>query len=508
MSAAPAVPLDPARQGRQGAHVRRLLIGAVVLGALVLLAMTATTLATVAQYQDATRWVDHTFQVKDLVGTIRMGLSRAESARRAYLLTRDGYYEDAFHREATELPHLEERFQALTADNPRQQANAETLRTLLSRKLAEQGATLQAIQADRNGALDPAELVRENQATLNQLRDLLVAMMADEDRLLAERTDRQAEASSVLALVTVASAGVLALLALGAFVLVRRYAADLDRSQTSLRELNAGLEVEVRRRTADLTRANEEIQRFAYIVSHDLRSPLVNVMGFTSELEASAKPLHKLIERLKLEAPQLLTAAAIEAVDLDLPEAIGFIRTSTQKMDRLINAILRLSREGRRTLSPEPVDMDTLVDGVIGSLKSQTEARGATLEREGELPDLVSDRLAVEQVLSNVVENALKYLKPGRTGRIRVRGRAEAGQRTYEVEDNGRGIDPKDHERVFELFRRAGMQDQPGEGIGLAHVRALVYRLGGTITVDSELDRGATFRICLPPALTRAQEIA
>ena len=372
MSAAPAVPLDPARQGRQGAHVRRLLIGAVALGALVLLAMTATTLATVAQYQDATRWVDHTFQVKDLVGTIRMGLSRAESARRAYLLTRDGYYEDAFHREATELPHLEERFQALTADNPRQQANAETLRTLLSRKLAEQGATLQAIQADRNGALDPAELVRENQATLNQLRDLLVSMMADEDRLLAERTDRQAEASNVLALVTVASAGVLALLALGAFVLVRRYAADLDRSQTSLRELNAGLEVEVRRRTADLTRANEEIQRFAYIVSHDLRSPLVNVMGFTSELEASAKPLHKLIERLKLEAPQLLTAAAIEAVDLDLPEAIGFIRTSTQKMDRLINAILRLSREGRRTLSPEPVDMDTLVDGVIGSLKSQT----------------------------------------------------------------------------------------------------------------------------------------
>ena len=111
-------------------------------------------------------------------------------------------------------------------------------------------------------------------------------------------------------------------------------------------------------------------------------------------------------------------------------------------------------------------------------------------------------------MLSNVVENALKYLKPGRTGRIRVRGRAEAGQRTYEVEDNGRGIDPKDHERVFELFRRAGMQDQPGEGIGLAHVRALVYRLGGTITVDSELDRGATFRICLPSALTRAQEIA
>jgi signal transduction histidine kinase len=73
----------------------------------------------------------------------------------------------------------------------------------------------------------------------------------------------------------------------------------------------------------------------------------------------------------------------------------------------------------------------------------------------------------------------------------------------YEVVDNGRGVDPRDHERIFDLFRRSGLQDQPGEGIGLAHVRALVYRLGGTIAVDSELDRGATFRLCLPPKITR-----
>ena len=196
----------------------------------------------------------------------------------------------------------------------------------------------------------------------------------------------------------------------------------------------------------------------------------------------------------------------MEAVDLDLPESIGFIRSSTSKMDRLINAILRLSREGRRNLTAEPIAMVPLVEGVIGSLRQQAEGRGATLAIEGSLPDLVNDRLAVEQVFSNVIENALKYLKPGRPGVIRVRGRAAGALHAYEVEDNGRGIDPKDHERVFELFRRAGTQDQPGEGIGLAHVRALVYRLGGTITVDSELDRGATFRICLPRTLSAAEE--
>ena len=329
-------------------------------------------------------------------------------------------------------------------------------------------------------------------------------MMAEEGRLLADRTQAQTTHATLLLVVVLSSSVVVALLAAGAFLLVRRYAADLDRSQAALKLLNAGLEGEVDRRTADLTRANEEIQRFAYIVSHDLRSPLVNVMGFTAELETAAKPLRELVARVKAEAPALLTRQASEAVELDLPESISFIRSSTQKMDRLINAILRLSREGRRNLTPEPVGMAGLMEGVMASLKQQTDTRGAAIEIEGVLPDLVNDRLAVEQVFSNVVENALKYLKPGRPGRIVVRGRTEGAMRLYEVEDNGRGIDPKDHERIFELFRRSGAQDQPGEGIGLAHVRALVYRLGGTITVESELDRGATFRICLPKVLAKA----
>jgi signal transduction histidine kinase len=114
------------------------------------------------------------------------------------------------------------------------------------------------------------------------------------------------------------------------------------------------------------------------------------------------------------------------------------------------------------------------------------------------LPPVESDRMAVEQILSNLVENAIKYLSPARSGEIRIAGQ-RAGQRVeIDVSDNGRGIAPQDHERIFELFRRSGSQDQPGEGIGLAHVRALAYRLGGLIEVESELDRGARFRLSLP----------
>jgi len=115
-----------------------------------------------------------------------------------------------------------------------------------------------------------------------------------------------------------------------------------------------------------------------------------------------------------------------------------------------------------------------------------------------QLPIITCDRTALEQILSNLMENALKYLEPGRPGQIRISGQAVRGRAIIEVADNGRGIDPRDHERIFDLFRRSGVQDQPGEGIGLAHVRALAYRLGGVIEVVSELGQGATFRVNLP----------
>jgi signal transduction histidine kinase len=283
---------------------------------------------------------------------------------------------------------------------------------------------------------------------------------------------------------------------------ILRYTRDLNRSQSELKALNQNLETTVEERTRDFKVANEEIQRFAYIVSHDLRSPLVNVMGFTAELDAAVKPLSGLIDRLEDAAPQLLTAEAREAVRADLPEAVGFIRSSTQKMDRLINAILRLSREGRRVIAPERLDMTSLLNTVADNLRHQAASVGAQVEVLGPLPDLVSDRLAVEQIFSNLAENAIKYLAKDRPGRIVMRGAARGDHVIYEVEDNGRGIDPKDHDRIFDLFRRSGPQDKPGEGIGLAHVRALAYRLGGLITCESALDQGATFRLSLPKVLT------
>ena len=282
---------------------------------------------------------------------------------------------------------------------------------------------------------------------------------------------------------------------------VEKRTAQLERARAKLAGLIANLEHAVAARTADLTEANEEIQRFAYIVSHDLRAPLVNVMGFTAELDAVRKEVEAFMEKVAKEAPQLVSQDARIAVETDLPEALDFIRSSTQRMDRLIAAILKLSREGRRVLTPEPIVMRDVIAQLEQNLTHQLDEEGAELVIE-DMPDLVSDRVALEQIFGNLIENAVKYLDPTRPGRIIVRGQAEPDHMLrYEVADNGRGIDPRDHQRVFDLFRRAGTQDKSGEGIGLAHVRALVRRLGGSIHIESEPGKGSTFIVTLPKTL-------
>jgi signal transduction histidine kinase len=286
--------------------------------------------------------------------------------------------------------------------------------------------------------------------------------------------------------------------ALGTIWLLRRNVKLLHASRADLQRLNLGLESAVAARTADFKRANEEIQRFAYIVSHDLRSPLVNVMGFTAELQATQERLARFLDDLAMKEEALVSAEADMAVREDLPEAIEFIRSSSERMDRLINAILGLSRQGRRVLQPEPLPMDQVLRDIAGSLATMAEERGAEIVVEGPLPEITHDRIAIEQIFTNLMENALKYLKPGIPGQVRIRGRSDGDKVVFEVEDNGRGIKETDFQRVFDLFRRSGVQDQPGEGIGLANVRALAYRLGGTVALSSRFGEGSVFAVTLP----------
>jgi signal transduction histidine kinase len=264
---------------------------------------------------------------------------------------------------------------------------------------------------------------------------------------------------------------------------------------TEVDQVSAELEASAARlleREAELRESNEEVQRFAYIVSHDLRAPLVNIMGFTSELEALRGDL--------IDAGEGEPSPQKRQLATDFDESIGFIKAGIAKMDGLIGAILKISREGRRAFRADQLDMTALVRGLADALRYQADAVGATITVK-ELPPIVSDRLAIEQVFGNLLDNAVKYLDEKRPGRIEISGREDGKRVVYAVRDNGRGIAENDLGRVFELFRRAGTQDKPGDGIGLAHVRTLVRALGGRIDLASQAGVGTTFTVTLPKRL-------
>ena len=452
--------------------------------------------------EDQTRLLRHTYEVRATANRLVISATQAESAQRGYMLTgREAYVsqeaesrDDAFRQ----LLRLHE----LVQDNPAQTERVNRLQPVLEERLQ---LTEQTVRDTRQGRIgDALGVVRQGRGPqlMAQARDMLDEIIAVENELIA---GRQAGADRLAAFnywITVISTVLIVLVAAACIVIFLRYLAVIQRGRAELHLANTSLERRVRERTADLVAANEEIQRFAYIVSHDLRAPLVNVMGYTSELQAAAKSIEKQLARVETSAPEQLVPEAAAAVREDIPEAIGFIRTSTEKMDRLINAILKLSREGRRNLSVQPLDMTGLVQAIADSVNHQTEALGAEIVVEP-LPDVESDRRMVEQVFGNLIDNAVKYLDPNRPGRIVVRGRETAdGLAVFEVEDNGRGVAQKDHERIFELFRRSGRQDRPGEGLGLAFVRNTVRRLGGTIGVSSTLGEGSTFEVKLPKRLT------
>ncbi len=305
------------------------------------------------------------------------------------------------------------------------------------------------------------------------------------------------DAASLLTTMISLGVAMIVVLTTGATLVMIRHVKKIDEARRELIDINQELESRVRERTESVMRTNDELQRYAYIVSHDLRAPLVNIMGFTSELESSTEQLTAYVRRVGGDANDPERADALSAVDEDIPEALGFIRSSTTRMDSLINEILKLSRAGRRVLDPVPLDMHSLVSECVDSIRQRFAEAGAEVRIEGRLPDVVSDRSALQQIFTNLLDNATKYLEDGRPGQIVVRGRLDRGAAVFEVEDNGRGIAETDFERIFELFRRAGTQNKPGDGIGLAHTRMLSRRLGGDVCVKSDGETGTTFIVTI-----------
>lgn len=246
---------------------------------------------------------------------------------------------------------------------------------------------------------------------------------------------------------------------------------------------------------------NRDLENFTYIASHDLRSPLVNIKGFTRELQHTLREIKDLIwQAVDVEqgAASQLRSRLQTLLDRDVQESLRFINVSIEKMDRLTSAILDLSRIGRRVFLHEEVNTQELVERIVQSMHYMIDSKKAKIDIQP-LPVVRADPLGLEQVLGNIIENAVKYLDPDKQGTIQISALILPHAVRFAIEDNGRGISMEDSKKVFGLFRRtASSQGTEGHGMGMAYVKATVQRWGGHIWFDSEWGRGTTFYFTVP----------
>lgn len=255
-------------------------------------------------------------------------------------------------------------------------------------------------------------------------------------------------------------------------------------SNAQLRELNETLErrveertQELRQRSEDLRRSNEELEKFAYVASHDLQEPLRMVSSYT----------------------QLLARRYKDRLDDDAEEFIGYAVDGAQRMQTLINELLKYSRVGTSGKELAPTDCEAVLDAACANLKIAMEESGAVLKR-GQLPEVMGDQTQLIQLFQNLLGNAIKFRREGEPPEVNVSARESEGRWMFSVSDNGVGIEAQYAERVFVIFQRLhGGVEYPGTGIGLALCKKIVERHGGSIRLESEPGKGSTFYFSLPP---------
>jgi PAS domain S-box-containing protein len=255
------------------------------------------------------------------------------------------------------------------------------------------------------------------------------------------------------------------------------HAIQRKQAEDALRQLNATLEQRVYERTMELERSNRELDQFAYVASHDLKAPL--------------RGIGQLADWISEDAGALLPAASKE----HLAKLHGRVR----RMDMLLNDLLAFSRAGRQRHTPEEVDIAELVRDVVEIL---TPPPGFKIIIPVELPILIVERIPLESVLRNIIGNSIKHHHNPAEGYVEIRAGVSDKFIEFTIVDNGPGIEPRFHQRIFEMFQTLQPRDQvEGSGIGLALVKKLVESRGGTVEVQSSPGAGATFSFTWPVAI-------
>lgn len=443
---------------------RQTLIGFMVSVGLLIL-VSAVAILAVRGYGNTNRWVAHTHEVIGELEGLTAALAQTEAARRGFLATGEPVYLDERDNALSRLQAHLQSIEQLTADNAAQQRRLRELAGRLERRTAAIDdlilvAQTQGLPAAQQGPR--SEQIR--QATV-EADSRIKELEREEDRLLNLR--RGADDRWAVGLVVTFIVLLLTVTAVLAWLCLRvrtemggrtRQAAALSRANTSLET------------------ANRELESFSYSVSHDLRSPLRAIDGYSLMLQEDyGKQLDETGRRY-----------------------IQTIRNGSQRMAALIDDLLTFSRLSRQSLNRQTVDMTALARRAAAEvLEGQADPKPAV--NIPDLPQVRGDPALLRQVWTNLISNAVKYSSKSATPQVQVRAAAEAGKVRFEVQDNGVGFDMRYADKLFGVFQRLHSIDEyPGTGVGLAIVHRIIARHEGAVSAQGERGKGATFGFTLP----------
>ena len=270
-------------------------------------------------------------------------------------------------------------------------------------------------------------------------------------------------------------------LPLGDIMAVYEDVTQQKQAEETLKNVNLALETRVAQRTGELAEANKELEDFVYSVSHDLRAPLRSISGFAQIIDRRHKT----------------------SLNEEGQHYFDNIIKASQQMGDLIDDLLRFSRMGRKSFEPETVALNEVLKSAIETLSDQINATNAQVVIPKQMPAIQGDVALTTHVFINLIENAIKYQKADEAPVVDIGIEAEDKHVVVSVADNGIGIAPEYHEKIFNIFQRLHNQSEyPGTGIGLAAVKKALQMMGGRVWVESELGKGSVFKIEIPMTIS------
>lgn len=472
----------------------------------VLVATSITAYVTIQQLSRYTRLVEHSYQVLQKTDNLRLAIRDAQSGVRNYLIVGDTSYLRTYATNAAQLPVQARQLQALVADEPAQQARADTLRRLLAGQVREL-ARYRAYPP--SPAVAQALLLSERQP-LRQFKGVVTRLRRSEENLLLSRNRQQGIYQNLAPSAIIVSAVLAVIIVLWLFHKIVGELKANDRLRLELTRTNLDTAQRIRAmeyltrqvvqgdykvkitesgqqqdRLASLgqllnqmTQAldvafttlenrNKELDQFAYVASHDLKAPLRGLGSLVQWIEEEASDL----------SPQLRTY-------------LTQMKGRLARLEDLINGLLAYARASRAERQLAEVRVPELVREVADLVVPP----GFELVLAPGLPTFLTDRLSLQQVFTNLLSNAVKYHGPARPGRIAVSSQDLGHQYEFRVQDNGPGIAPEHHQKIFLLFQT--LRDRhtaESTGIGLSIVKKVVEDQQGSVRVESVLGQGATF---------------